>query len=215
MNDAPQPWQIGDATGPSDVRRHAPATLRNRDAILAVLRAELPPTGTILEVASGSGEHVVWFAGQMDGLVWQPSDPEPAALASIADWSRDAPSGTVLPPVMLDSAAPEWPVIHADALLCCNMVHIAPWQAAVGLFAGAGRILPSGAPLILYGPFIEADVETAPGNVAFDASLKERDPRWGLRRFDALDTLAVANGLVFARRYAMPANNLALAWRKV
>jgi Protein of unknown function (DUF938) len=192
-----------------------PATLRNREAILVVLRAELPPAGTILEVASGSGEHVVWFAGQMDDLVWQPSDPEPAALASIADWSRDAPSGTVLPPVMLDSAAPEWPVTHADALLCCNMVHIAPWQAAVGLFAGAGRILPSGAPLILYGPFIEADVETAPGNVAFDASLKDRDARWGLRRFDALDTLAVANGLVFARRYAMPANNLALVWRKV
>lgn len=198
----------------ADAKRHAPATQRNRDAILAVLREELPASGVVLEVASGSGEHAVHFAAAMPQLDWQPSDPDPAALASIDAWATEARAANLRPALGLDAAATDWPPPHANAILCCNMVHIAPWSAAEGLFAGAGRLLPSGAPLILYGPFIEADVPTADSNLAFDASLRDRDPAWGLRAVAALDALATAAGLHRIRRTAMPANNLMLVWRR-
>jgi Protein of unknown function (DUF938) len=214
LTGAPQPWLPGEAPS-EDARRHAPATLRNRDAILAVLQSELPTTGTILEIASGSGEHIVHFAAAMPALNWHPSDPDPSALASIAAHAGQTLLANLAPPALIDAAAADWPVTRADALLCCNMVHIAPWSAAQGLFAGAGRLLLPGAPLLLYGPFIEADVPTADSNLAFDASLKDRNPEWGLRDVTALDALAQSAGLRRTHRIAMPANNLMLVWRRV
>ena len=209
----PQPWVPGEGEQ-ADPRRHAPATARNRDAILSVLRDVLPASGTVLEVASGSGEHIVQFAAALPALNWQPSDPDPAALASIAAWVADSGQASIAAPLHLDAATVDWPVDRADAILCCNMVHIAPWSAAVGLFAGAGRLLPAGAPLILYGPFIEDGVETAPSNLAFDESLRARNPAWGIRHVANLDALARAAGLDGPERITMPANNLMLIWRK-
>lgn len=216
MTQAPQPWQPGEAPAAADERRHAPATLRNRDAILAVLRDHLPASGTVLEVASGSGEHVCWFADHLPALVWQPSDPDPAALASITAWSKDVSQETVLSPLLLDASRPvgDWPLDHADAILCCNMVHIAPWEATIGLMAGAGALLPSGAPLILYGPFIQDGVATASSNLDFDQSLRSRDERWGLRNVAAVEAEANRNGLALDHSLAMPANNLSLIFRK-
>lgn len=210
-----EPWTPGGAEAAPDARRHAPATLRNRDAILAVLVEELPVDGTVLEVASGSGEHAVHFATALPTLCWQPSDPDADALASIDAWVVATGVANVAHALMLDATASDWPPVEAEAVFCANMVHIAPWEAAVGLFAGAGRLLPPGAPLILYGPFIEDGVPTAKSNQAFDASLKSRDPCWGLRTVAALDGLADAAGLARTRRVAMPANNLVLVWRKV
>lgn len=210
---APQPWMPGDAPPADHDRRHAPATLRNRDAILAVLRDELPASGTVLEIASGSGEHVVYFAAALPDLDWQPSDPDPAGLASITAHVAFAGLGNVAPSLALDASAPDWPVTRADAILCINMIHISPWAATRGLFAGAAQRLAAGAPLIAYGPFIEADVPTAASNVAFDQSLRDRDPTWGLRDLADVDRLAQAWGLSRTRRVAMPANNLMLVWR--
>lgn len=207
-----QPWTPGD--GDPAAKRHAPATLRNRDAIAAVLADWLPETGTVLEVASGSGEHVVHFAAAFPHLDWQPSDPDPAGLTSIAAYRTEAGLANIAPPRALDASAPEWPIDRIDAVLCINMVHISPWQATLGLFAGAARLLAAGAPLILYGPYIEPDVPTAASNLAFDASLRARDPAWGLRDIDAVTDAATAAGFAFAERRAMPANNLMLLFRR-
>ena len=206
----PQPWMPGD--GGSADKRHAPATLRNRDAIAAVLADWLPPSGTVLEVASGSGEHVVHFAAAFPHLHWQPSDPDPAGLTSIAAWRAEAGLANVAPPVALDAAASDWPVERADAILCINMVHISPWEATLGLFAGAARLLAPGAPLILYGPYLEDGVETASSNLAFDRSLKERNPEWGLRNAADVDEVAAEFGFERTRRVEMPANNLTLVY---
>lgn len=207
-----KPWTPSEGGGAD--KRHAPATARNRDAIAAVLADWLPEEGLVLEVASGSGEHVVHFAAAFPGLTWQPSDPDPAALTSIAAWSAEAGLANIAPPLALDAAAPAWPLAAADAVLCINMVHISPWEATVGLLAGAVRLLPSGAPLILYGPYVEADVQTAESNVAFDASLRARNPDWGLRDTTDVKEAAAAAGLAFAERRAMPANNLMLLFRR-
>lgn len=196
-------------------KRHAPATLRNRDAIADVLVEWLPPSGLVLEVASGSGEHAVHFAAAFPALDWQPSDPDVDALTSIAVWSAEAGLGNIRPPLMLDAAAPEWPLASADALLCINMVHISPWDATLGLFAGAARLLAPGAPLILYGPYVEADVPTAESNLAFDANLRARNPAWGLRDITAMISAAATAGFAFVDRRAMPANNLMLLFRKL
>ena len=193
-------------------RRHAPATGRNREPIATVLAELLPERGLVLELASGSGEHAAFFAARFPALQWQPSDPDPDALASITDWCAGVPN--VLPPLALDASAEAWPIDTADAILCVNMVHISPWDAAVGLFAGAGRILASGAPLLLYGPFIEPDQETAASNLAFDQSLKQRNPEWGLRNTADLDALAADHGLRRTACHAMPANNLVLVYRR-
>lgn len=192
----------------------APAVARNRDAILAVLRRVLPGTGTVLEVASGSGEHAVHFARDLPHLNWQPSDPEPAALRSIAAHARAAGLPNLRDSLHLDAAAPDWPVSRADALVCINMIHIAPWSAAEGLIANAGRLLPEGAPLVLYGPFREEGRPTAPSNEAFDADLRARDPRWGLRQVEAVGRLARTNGLALEERIEMPANNLTFVFRR-
>lgn len=205
------PWTLGD--GGNDAKRHAPATLRNRDAIVAVLAEWLPPAGTVLEVASGSGEHIVHFAAAFPHLDWQPSDPDPDALTSIAAWSAEAGLANLAPPLMLDAASPDWPPASADALLCINMVHISPWSATPGLFAGAARLLPAGAPLILYGPYVEADVPTAESNLVFDASLRARNPEWGLRDTADVKAAATTAGFALTERRAMPANNLMLLFR--
>lgn len=195
-------------------KRHAPATVRNRDAIADVLEKVLPPTGKVLEVASGTGEHIVHFAQRFPQLVWQPSDYSGAALPSIAAWVAETGVTNVQPAVQLDACLPDWPVRQADAILCINMIHIAPWAATMGLMAGAGRLLQAGAPLYLYGPYLRDGVETAPSNLAFDQSLKERDPDWGLRDLSAVIALAAEHGLHIDQVIEMPANNLSVIFRK-
>ncbi len=196
------------------MKRHAPATARNSQPLAEVLARELPASGTVLEIASGSGEHAVFMARRFPALDWQPSDRDAEALASVDAWAAEARLANLRPAIALDAAAPDWPNVSADALLCVNMVHISPWDAAVGLFAGAGRVLGSGAPLVLYGPLVEPDVETAASNHAFDQSLRQRDPAWGLRSTADLDRLAAGHGMTRTARCAMPANNLVLVYRR-
>lgn len=165
-----RPWFVEDGRTPgADPRLHAPATQRNRDAIADVLARELPAAGLVLEVASGSGEHVIHFARLFPALDWQPSDPDAMARASIAAWAAGSGLSNIRAPLDIDTALPRRPIDRTDALLCINMTHISPWEATQGLFAGAAGIIAPGAPLILYGPFLQANVETAPGNRAFDA----------------------------------------------
>jgi SAM-dependent methyltransferase len=197
------------------MKREAPAAARNREPITAVLTDELPASGMVLEVASGTGEHAIHFAAAFPHLHWQPSDPDADALASIAAWRADAGLANVAPPLKLDAAADTWPLDSADALLCINMIHISPLAAAHGLVSAAGRLLPPGGPLIVYGPWLEADVKTADSNLAFDQWLKDKDAQFGLRDTAWMDGLAAAAGLVRARRVAMPANNIMLVYRKV
>jgi Protein of unknown function (DUF938) len=198
-------------------KQHAPAALRNREAIAEVLARELPASGTVLEIAAGSGEHAVFFAAHFGALTWLPTDPAADALASIAEYRADYSGTNIAAPVMLDAAAPDtWPVSEAAAILCINMIHISPWAATQGLFRGAARLLGnSGGPLIVYGPFIEDGIETAASNLAFDESLKARDTRWGLRRAEDLDSLAATQGFARTARHAMPANNLSLVFRPI
>ena len=197
----------------SDARQYAPATQRNRDVILDVLRPVLPAGGLVLEVASGTGEHVVHLAGALPGLAFQPTDPNPKALASIEGWTAAAGVTNVRRPLRLDATAKDWPVTAADAVLCINMIHIAPWAAAVGLFAGAARILAPGAPLYLYGPYRRGGAHTAPSNDAFDQSLQARDPAWGVRDLEAVIGLAAAD-FSGPDITEMPANNLSLVFRR-
>ena len=196
------------------MKRHAPATARNSQPLAEVLARELPASGTVLEIASGSGEHAVFMARRFPALDWQPSDRDAEALASVDAWAAEGGCANLRPAIALDAARAEWPIAAADAVLCVNMVHISPWDAAAGLFAGAGRILASGAPLVLYGPFVEPDVETAASNHAFDQSLRQRDPAWGLRSTADLDRLAAGHGMTRTARCAMPANNLVLVYRR-
>ncbi len=198
----------------TDPRQFAPATQRNRDVILEVLRRTLPATGLVLEVASGSGEHVVHFARHLPALVFQPSDPNPEALASIAAWAAAGGLGNVRPPVQLDVCQPFWPIANAAALVCINMIHISPWEATLGLISGAAAILPEGAPLYLYGPYVRAGVETAPSNLAFDRSLRERNPAWGVRRLEDVAAAAASAGFAGPDITEMPANNLSVVFKR-
>jgi len=198
----------------TDARRHAPATERNRAPILAVLPELLPASGIVLEVASGSGEHAIHFAAALPGLIWQPSDPDPTAHASIRAWAEAARLPNLRPPLLLDAAAADWPIAAADAILCVNMVHISPWEATVGLLRHSRKLLPVGGPLILYGPYFQEGVETAPSNLAFDQSLRTRDSRWGLRQLEEVVALAEGCGLHLATIHSMPANNLMVVFRK-
>lgn len=195
------------------MKRHAPAAERNRDPIAAVLREVLPTRGLVLEVASGTGQHAAYFARLFPGLEWQPSDPDPDALTSIEAWIADAGPANLREPIELDAAG-TWPVDYADAVLCINMVHVSPWTATLGLLAGAARLLPPGAPLILYGPYRRSGVETAESNEAFDRSLKARNPNWGLRDLGQVTAAAEAVGLVLEPVVEMPANNLSIVFRK-
>ena len=192
----------------------APAVARNREPILAVLRRVLPTEGTVLEIASGSGEHAVYFAAGLPNLTWQPSDADPIALKSISAHRDAAALANLVPPIELDVQAISWPVDHADAIVCINMLHIAPWSAAEGLMAGAGRVLPATGVLYLYGPFQENGRHTAPSNAAFDASLQARNPEWGVRDVAGVAELAASKGLDLVDRIEMPANNLSLIFRR-
>lgn len=198
----------------TDHRRYAPAAARNRDPILAVLRSVLPAQGTVLEVASGSGEHAIHFAAALPDLRIQPSDPDPAAVLSITAWAAMAGLANLLPPLRLDAAAADWPVARADAILCINMIHIAPWAATLGLLAGAGRLLEAGAPLFLYGPFRRAGRALEPSNAAFDQDLRRRDPAWGLRVLEDVAERAAAAGFAAPLVTEMPANNLSVVFVK-
>lgn len=198
-------------------KRESPAAQRNREPIADVLAQVLPETGRVLEIASGTGEHVVHFAARFPDLQWHPTDPDPASRGSIAAYLADAGLDNVAAPEMLDAAGPpeKWPLNAADAIVCVNMIHISPWDASEGLFAGAQALLPrKDGPLVLYGPYLEPDVETAPSNLAFNESLKARNPHWGLRDISDVDALAAKQGFVRTRRFAMPANNLLLVYRK-
>jgi SAM-dependent methyltransferase len=198
-----------------DARRVSPAALRNRDPILAVLRAHLPERGTVLEVASGSGEHVVHFAAAFgDALLFQPSDADAGARASIDAWAQEMRCRNVLPALALDAATWPWPIAAADAVLCINMIHIAPWAATPGLVRGAASVLAPGGLLYLYGPFKVGGVHTAESNAAFDASLSESDPAWGVRDLEAVAEAAREAGFPAPEIVPMPANNLSLVFRR-
>lgn len=195
---------------------HAPATLRNREPILAVLQRVLPAEGLLLEIASGTGEHAAFMAPRLSPrLEWQPSDVNPGALADIDAHARDSNYPRIRPAIILDVRDRDWPLRAADAVLCCNMIHIAPWEAAEGLFGGSARLLAKGAPLVLYGPFKRHGAHTAPSNRDFDESLHARDPRWGVRCLDSeVLPLARESGFGLDEVVAMPANNLTAVFRR-
>ncbi len=198
-----------------DHRCYAPAAARNRDPILGVLRQHLPERGLVLEIASGTGEHAAHLAGAAGPeLVFQPSDPDQAARESIDAWTATLGLANVRPALQIDAASDDWPIDHADAVLCINMIHIAPWAAAVGLFRGAARVLPAGGLLYLYGPYRRGGRHTAPSNAEFDADLRRRDPAWSVRDLEAVVALAETNGFEPPLVVEMPANNLSVLFRR-
>ncbi len=211
MDDSPKHFVFDDM---GEAKRYAPATERNRDAIAHVLMGMLPKSGTVLEVASGTGEHIVHFARCFPHLTWQPSDYDDAGLASIAAWTEESGLSNINPPIRIDASAEVWPISHADAILCINMVHISPWAATLGLMAGAGRLLSTGGALYLYGPYFEDGVDTAASNLEFDQSLRDRNPEWGIRRLSDIITAAAQYGLSLDTKIEMPANNLSLIFRR-
>jgi hypothetical protein len=203
-----------------DERLLFPATGRNRQSLAAVLEPLLPSQGLVLEIASGSGEHLCYFerkfAASHPQLLWQGSDPEPSHRASLRAWAEHQGCERMLEPLNLNVCDAPWPELGAQPatqptlILCSNLLHIAPWQACAGLMAHAGRLLPRGGTLLIYGPFTEAGIRTSASNLAFDASLRQQDPSWGLRSLEAVATAASEQGLHLAQRMAMPANNLSL-----
>jgi hypothetical protein len=199
----------------SDDRQYAPATLHNRDFILDVLRDVLPTTGVILEVASGSGEHIVHFAKNLPSLVFQPSDRDADARLSVAAWAKDAGVTNARAPIELDASSPVWPISSADGIICINMVHISPWEATLGLMRAAAATFSPRSPLYLYGPYIREGFETAPSNQAFDRSLRDRDPYWGLRDLGAVAVMAQSVGFSAPAITEMPANNLSAVFRRM
>ncbi|MEX3787540.1 MULTISPECIES: DUF938 domain-containing protein [unclassified Paraburkholderia] len=198
----------------TDARQHSPSAERNREPILAVLRDALPARGRVLEIASGTGEHAIWFAGALPGLDWQPSDADEEARESIAAWTAHAGLANVRAPLALDVHQPDWGVDALDAVVCINMIHISPWSAAQALIDGAGRRLVDGGVLYLYGPYRRGGAHTAPSNEAFEQWLKSRNPEWGVRDMEAVVALGDAAGLTCERVVAMPANNFSLVFRK-
>jgi SAM-dependent methyltransferase len=198
----------------TDARQHSPSAERNREPILAVLRDALPASGRVLEIASGTGEHSVWFAAALPTLDWQPSDADADARASIAAWIAQAGLPNLRAPLALDVRQSDWGVDTLDAAVCINMIHISPWSAAQALFDGVGRRLVEGGVLYLYGPYKRGGAHTAPSNDAFDQWLKSRDPAWGVRDMEAVVALGEAAGLACEKVVAMPANNFSLVFRK-
>jgi len=212
-----------------DARQYAPATQRNREFILEVLLKVLPPTGTVLEVSSGTGEHAVFFAPRLYPRQWIPSDPNPVARASIAAWREHSPTDNLYPPIALDACNSVWEIEQDEppeslqdidlkrdpivAIVNINIIHIAPWAACLGLMAGAGRILPPGGILYLYGPFKQGGRHTAPSNAAFDESLQAQNPEWGVRELDEVVAVAQEQRLSLVNTYAMPANNLSVIFQ--
>jgi hypothetical protein len=199
----------------TDPKRHAPATLRNRDPILAVLERVLPQEGLILETNSGSGEHAAYMAPRLAPRMWQPSDFDESACASIAAHIADCAADNIRPPFKLDVTWTIWPVDAAAAVLSMNMIHIAPWEACLGLLDGAARILAGDdAILFLYGPFKRDGRHTAPSNDAFDRSLRAQDPRWGVRDLEAVTAEAEARGLALIEIVDMPSNNCSVIFSR-
>ena len=215
---------------PSDTRQYAPATARNQEPILKILLEVLPPTGTVLEISSGTGEHAIFFAPKLQPRKWIPSDPNPEARSSIAAWQQYNTANNLYPPIDLNASAPTWAIEQAElpkalqgfdlqqypieAIVNINMIHIAPWSACLGLMAGAGRILPPGGILYLYGPYKQNGNHTAPSNEAFDQSLRSRNPDWGVRDLEAVIAAAQAQNLSLVNLYPMPANNLSVVFRQ-
>ncbi|HET7709054.1 MAG TPA: DUF938 domain-containing protein [Sphingomicrobium sp.] len=195
-------------------KRSAPAALRNREPIADVLAEWLPDTGLVLEIASGTGEHVVHFARRFPALEWQPSDVHEDALESVVARRAESALPNILPPAVINAAANSWAIDRADAVISINMAHISPWAASLGLINGAARILPDGGPFILYGPWLTDAIETAPSNLAFDQQLKDVDPAWGLRRVENFSEEAARRGLTHIETRRMPANNLMLLFRR-
>jgi len=198
----------------NDARRFAPASARNRDAILDVLGPRLPLLGRLLEIASGSGEHTMHFAAAHPTVTFQPSDPDPANRASIDAWTMHLGLANVEPALDIDATATFTPVTTADVVVCINMIHIAPWEAAVGLIRNASTVLTVGGLLFLYGPYRRNGAHTAPSNAAFDEDLKVRDPAWGVRDLEAVTELAADNGFGAPEVVEMPANNLSVIFRR-
>ena len=200
--------------GPKSWPLSAPAAERNKGAILEVLERVLPERGLVLEIASGTGQHVAHFARALPHLSWQPSDPDPRARTSISAWIAQTELPNILQPLDLDVRREPWPVSHCDAIVCINMVHISPWTATQALFDGAARILADAGVVYLYGPYSVAGQHTAPSNAAFDASLRAQDPEWGVRDLNSVVDLARQRALELAESVRMPANNLSLVFRK-
>jgi SAM-dependent methyltransferase len=196
------------------VARTAPAAARNRGPILRVLRDRLPQAALVLEIASGTGEHAVWFSSALSAVTWQPTDHDPEALKSIAARRDAAGLPNLLPPLQLDASAETWPVAQADVVVAINMVHVAPWTATQGLIAGAARVLTFNGLLFLYGPFREGGMHTTVGNAMFDADLRARNPSWGVRDLDEITAFADRHGLKTPERIAMPANNLSMVFHR-
>ncbi|WP_427162425.1 class I SAM-dependent methyltransferase [Aliinostoc sp. HNIBRCY26] len=205
-----------------DARKYAPATQRNRQPILEILLQVLPPNGTILEIASGTGEHAIFFAPRLSPRCWLPSDPNPELRASIAAWAEHFPCDHLYHPIELDAIQPNWPVETDQsrddspivAIVNINMIHISPWSACLGLMAGAGRILPPGGILYLYGPYKQGGEHTAPSNVAFDESLRAQNPEWGVRNLEDVVVVANQENLHLKGTYQMPANNLSVVFQR-
>lgn len=197
-----------------DPRRYAPATVRNRDAILDVLRRHLPDRGLVLEIASGSGEHIAHFARNTPHLAFQPSDPDASARASIDAWVAAHGIANARPALALDASAAKWPIAKADAIVCINMIHISPWAATEGLIRGAAQVLPARGLLYLYGPYRREGRDTSASNAAFDAELRLQNPDWGVRDIEAVVALAADNDFAPPEIEAMPANNLSLVFRR-
>ncbi len=193
---------------------YSAAADRNKQAILDVLVAVLPAQGNALEIASGTGQHVAWFAAGLTGWAWQPSDAQPDGFASINAWANEQGVRNVQPPVVIDVMAAHWlpDQQRFDLIYCANMLHIAPWATCAALMRGSAQHLAPGGRLVTYGPYLEDDVPTTPGNLAFDESLRERNPAWGIRRIEDVKAQAAKAGLSLAARHAMPANNLLLVW---
>jgi len=199
---------------PNDLRRFAPAAARNAGPILAVLERVLPREGVLLEIGSGTGEHAAAMAPRFPGIQWQPSDPDVDARASIDAWRAHVGAENICAAATIDAASESWSTGEVDAILAVNVVHISPWSTTVGLFAGAGRSLRPGGVLVLYGPYRIAGRHTAPSNADFDASLRARDPSWGVRDLEALERLAAPQGLALSERVPMPANNFSLLFHR-
>ncbi len=201
-------------------KKYAPATLRNREPILAVLKDCLPPHGTILEIASGSGQHASYFIEHLPGNYWQPSDPDSKSRDSISAWWWEVQLNNILPPLDINTLEAVWPVETVDlpqpvtSIVCINMIHISPWESTVGLMEGAARILPKDGILYLYGPYKKDGIHTAPSNELFDIKLRDQNPDWGIRNLNDVKELAQENGLTFVKTIEMPANNLSVTFKK-
>ncbi|MBD0387436.1 MAG: DUF938 domain-containing protein [Nostoc sp. C3-bin3] len=208
-----------------DARQYAPATDRNREPILEVLSQVLPGNGTILEIASGTGEHAVFFASRLRDCMWLPTDIDPQRRSSIIAWTEHFKCNNIYPPLELDVRKPVWAVEEGAvtqwlntspiiAIVNINMIHISPWSACLGLMAGAARILKAGGILYLYGPFKQGGEHTAPSNAAFDESLRAQNPEWGIRNLDDVVAVASAQNLILKQTYQMPANNLSVVFQR-